>query len=189
MFKNQKYWLIASLFILASLILSACGSALADQSSNQADAPETGASTNNSDIVDVQITVNEFSINSSVTTFKVGVPYRFTIVNKGMMPHELMLIPQLDESITGVKAGSGMQPGAMMGFGSMMNTNSEEMDELMEVIDSYALAVVEDDDLYSGATATFEYTFTEPADFGELEFSCYLPGHYEAGMVLPITVQ
>lgn len=63
---------------------------------------------------------NEFSIDSSVTIFEVSVPYRFTVVNKGMMPHELMPIPQLDASITGVEASSGMQPGAMMDRGSGM---------------------------------------------------------------------
>lgn len=188
MFKKPKYLLVTALFIIASLALAACGGAPANQpvaenTSSQEDAPETGASVNESNIVEVQVTLNEFSVDSSVTIFDIGVPYRFTITNNGMMPHELMLIPQLDESITGVKAGSGMEPGAMM------NTDSAEMDELMEIIDGYALAVIEEDDLYSGAIATFDHTFTEPTSFGELEFACYVPGHYEAGMFLPILVQ
>lgn len=39
----------------------------------------------------------------------------------------------------------------------MMNTDNEELDELMEIIDRYAFAVVEEEDLFSGATATFDY--------------------------------
>ena len=36
-----------------------------------------------------------------------------------------------------------------------------------------------------GATGTLEYTFDEA---GELLIGCHEPGHYEAGMVAPITV-
>ncbi len=53
-----------------------------------------------------------------------------------------MLIPKLDESITGVKAGSGMESGAMMDLG-----NPEEMEARMEMLDGLALAAVEEGDL------------------------------------------
>jgi uncharacterized cupredoxin-like copper-binding protein len=36
-----------------------------------------------------------------------------------------------------------------------------------------------------GTTVTREFTFTQTGDF---EFACHVSGHYEAGMLLPITV-
>ena len=49
-----------------------------------------------------------------------------------------------------------------------------------------ALIEVEEDDLPTGATVVRELTFTQAGSF---EFACHLPGHYEAGMVLPIVVR
>ncbi len=51
-----------------------------------------------------------------------------------------------------------------------------------------ALGMIEEDDMPAGATGTLDLTFTEPAEAGKLEFACHVPGHYEAGMKLPITV-
>jgi uncharacterized cupredoxin-like copper-binding protein len=50
---------------------------------------------------------------------------------------------------------------------------------------SKKLAGVLESDLQPGKTATVSYMFTTP---GNYEFACHIPGHYEAGMVLPITV-
>jgi uncharacterized cupredoxin-like copper-binding protein len=47
-----------------------------------------------------------------------------------------------------------------------------------------ALIEVEATDLQPGATKSVEFTFKGP---GAYEFACHEPGHYEAGMVLPIT--
>ena len=49
-----------------------------------------------------------------------------------------------------------------------------------------ALIQVDEDELPPGATVTQEFTFTQAGDF---EFACHVTGHYEAGMLLPITVQ
>jgi uncharacterized cupredoxin-like copper-binding protein len=51
---------------------------------------------------------------------------------------------------------------------------------------SQALVQVDEEELPAGATVTREFTFTAAGDF---EFACHVPGHYEAGMLLPITVQ
>ncbi len=51
---------------------------------------------------------------------------------------------------------------------------------------SQALVQVDEDELPPGATVTQEFTFTQAGDF---EFACHVAGHYEAGMLLPITVQ
>lgn len=59
----------------------------------------------------------------------------------------------------------------------------------MEAIDELALGMVEEDDLGPGATESFEYTFTQDDLAGPLELACHVPGHYEAGMKLAITVE
>ena len=108
----------------------------------------------------VSVTLSDFTIESSVTDFKVGVPYHFVVKNEGQIPHEVMLMAPLEET--------------------------PDMD--MEEMDSMALAHVEADDLPAGATATMDYTFTKAAGPGELEFACHVAGHYASGMKLPITV-
>lgn len=133
-------------FLLVALFLglAACSSA------------QTGAN----QPVTVKVTADEFNFHSTLTTFKVGVPYHFEVTNNGKVEHEFMLVKPIE-------AGT-MEMG--------------EMDDM-------ALAHIEEDDLQPGTTQSFDYTFTEPAPKGQLEFSCHLPGHYEAGMRLPITVQ
>lgn len=49
-----------------------------------------------------------------------------------------------------------------------------------------ALIMVKENELPPGATVTRDFTFTKP---GDLEFACHAPGHYEAGMKLPIEVK
>jgi uncharacterized cupredoxin-like copper-binding protein len=49
-----------------------------------------------------------------------------------------------------------------------------------------ALFQVDESQLQPGATVTEELAFAQAGDF---ELVCYVPGHYEAGMFLPITIQ
>jgi uncharacterized cupredoxin-like copper-binding protein len=119
-----------------------------------------GGSSKPTQPVDVEVKANEFSFQSSLTTFSVGVPYHFVVTNTGTVAHEFMIMKP-------------MEPGAM---------SMEEMDKM-------ALGVIEEDDLQPGATASVDVTFKEPAPPGTLEFACHTAGHYEAGMHLPITVQ
>jgi len=121
-----------------------------------------GAQQGNSN--EVRITLTEFGVESSQTAFEVGVPYHFVVTNNGSVEHELMLMPPFTQD--------------QMGMG--MN---------MDEIDKMALAMVEASDLQPGKTASFDYTFTEPAPAGTVEFACHTPGHYEAGMKLAITVK
>jgi len=59
----------------------------------------------------------------------------------------------------------------------------------MGQFDEMALVMIEADEMTPGKTMSFDYTFTEPAPAGSLEFACHTPSHYEAGMKLPITVK
>lgn len=110
--------------------------------------------------VRVDVVLSEFAFTSSLTEFEVGVSYAFVVTNSGALPHEFMIIPP------------------MSGMGQMD----------METLDAMAVAVIPAGDLPAGATKMIEVVFTEPAAEGELELSCTITGHYEAGMHLPITV-
>jgi uncharacterized cupredoxin-like copper-binding protein len=142
--KTSFTLLVTTVLIASSLVLSACG-----------------PSTNPDGSVNVDVTLTDFGIESSLDTFEVGVPYHFIITNEGAVNHELMIMEP-------------MMPG---------------MDMTMEEMDAMALAFVEEDELTPGVTQTLDYTFTEPAPAGSLELGCHIEGHYEAGMLLPITVK
>jgi len=141
MLANKK--LVGVLFV-AVLFLAACGT--------------------QSDSSEVTITLTDFGMEASRTSFEVGVPYHFTITNNGAINHEIMIMPPLTEEQM------------------MMNMDMETMDKM-------ALAMIEEDELTPGATKTLDYTFTESAPVGTLEFACHVEGHYVAGMKLPITVK
>ncbi len=109
--------------------------------------------------VEVTVTETDFEIESSLTNFQKGVPYRFVVTNKGSVNHEFMIGPQM-----------------MAGH----NMSMEEMDKM-------ALALIKAEDLPPGATKTVEVTFKD-SDRGALEAACHVPGHYEAGMRTLISV-
>jgi uncharacterized cupredoxin-like copper-binding protein len=151
-----------------ALIAAACGGGASQAGGEPIDVPaaveaeQSGPAVEGAavDPVEVQITVSEFAIAAETTTFKVGIPYRFVVTNLGAIAHEVMLIP-------GVDVSSG---------------NMDEMDEM-------ALGMVDAAELTPGATVAFDVTFAEPGAAGTLELSCHLPGHYEAGMMLPIVIE
>ncbi len=113
---------------------------------------------------EVKITLKEFGIESSITNFQKGVPYHFVVTNEGAVEHEIMILPPLK-----------IDP-----MGMTMN---------MDNLDKQALAMIDASRLPAGATASFDFTFTESASESSLEFACHTPGHYEMGMKLPITVK
>jgi uncharacterized cupredoxin-like copper-binding protein len=141
----QKIVHFAPLMVLAVAVLAACGG---------------GGAASGGSPVQVQVTLHDFSIDSSLTTFSVGVPYHFVVTNKGAVDHEFAIMPP--------------EQGAQ---------GSETQ------LPSTALAGILGKDLTPGATKTLDYTFTKAAPAGSLEFACHLPGHYEAGMHTPIVVQ
>ena len=140
MFKFRK---VLAVLFFAGLLLTACGG--------------------QQKTTEVQITMKEFGIESSMTEFQVGVPYHFVVTNAGTVNHEIMIMPPL--------AADQMSMGMDMG-----------------TMDQMALAMISADDLTPGTTKSFDLTFSDAASTGTLEFACHTPGHYEAKMKLPITV-
>jgi uncharacterized cupredoxin-like copper-binding protein len=138
----RKALLVASLAGIAALALVACG-------------PKPP--------VEVQVTLTEFGIEVSQSTFQVGQPYRFVVTNEGALAHEFMVSAPLT---------AGMDTGHM--------TEDQHM--------SLAVFEIEEDELQPGATAEYEFTFDGQHAQEELEFACHLEGHYEAGMQADMTV-
>jgi len=132
------------LMVLVVAVLAACGG---------------GGGAASGGATQVQVTLTDFKIDSSVTTFSVGVPYHFVVTNKGAVAHEFVIMPPEQ----GTQGSEAQLP-------------------------STALAGIAGKDLAAGATKTLDYTFTQAPASG-LEFACHLPGHYEAGMHTPITVK
>ncbi len=115
-------------------------------------------STTSSGPQEVRVTLSEYKITSSVTTFSPGISYDFVITNNGKVAHEFMIMP--------------------MG----MNMQGMSMDELHK----NALYMI--DSVAPGETKTFDYTFASSMMGHRFESACHLPGHYEAGMQLPMRV-
>ena len=111
--------------------------------------------------VQVQVTEGDNWVKSDLTTFKVGVTYIFTITNTGRRAH----IFSISQPVTEI-TGSGI-----------------------DAAKAESLVLVSQDQLSPGAVATVEYTFTEPAPAGTLEFACLILMHYKMGQYLPIVVE
>jgi len=106
----------------------------------------------------VDITLDDNTIESPMTTFQVGVPYTFVVTNAGRHAHNFNINTPV--SITGS----------------------------LEAAFSSALLAVPQAQLGPGASVTVEYTFPDSAAGQLLEFSCLIRRHYEDGMLLGITV-
>jgi len=111
--------------------------------------------------VQVQVSEGDNWIKSDIATFKVGVPYVFTVTNMGRRAH----IFSISNPVTNVTASG------------------------MDAAKSAALVFVSQDELTPGEVVTVEYTFTDPAPDGTLEFACLILMHYKMGQFLPIVVE
>ena len=153
------------LIILITVFIVACSSSTstaaptfaqsaATEAPAQPGATEAPAASGNQ--VDVKLADN--TIDSSMTTFQVGVPYTFVITNTGRHTHNFNINPPLSV------AGS--------------------LDQAL----GSALLTVPQEQLGVGKTATVEFTFPDSAAGQLLEFSCLIRQHYEDGMHVDITV-
>lgn len=112
-----------------------------------------GQATNTSKGHTVNVTLSEFKIETTVSTFQPGTAYQFHVTNTGKIDHEFMIMPSSQ--------------------GTMNGMSMDEMDKM---------ALTSIDTIHPGETKTLEYTFPSSTAGTQPEFACYLPGHYEAGM-------
>jgi len=106
----------------------------------------------------VQVKETDFKIASSVTTFSPGTHCHFVVTNNGNMAHEFMILPQSEGNWE-------------MGMGNR-----------------HKIAFASIDMVHPGETKTLDYTFPSSAAGSHLEFACYLPSHYDAGMRQRVSV-
>lgn len=144
---------------VAALLLAACGTGGAPGGGPAAPAPGSSPQVDASGATEVDITLTDNTIQSSLTSFKVGVPYRFVIINNGTHVHNFNINPPV--------AQAGSEDAAL----------------------AQALLVVPQDKLPVGGGTTVEYTFPASAAGQTLEMSCLIRRHYEAGMRLAIEVK
>ena len=149
----MKRTLLISAIAAGMLWVASCGTNSTAQLSATA-----AASSAQSGGTEVDITLADNTIQSSLTTFKVGVPYRFVIINNGNHPHDFNISTPVD------KAGS------------------------IDAALAGALLTVKQDQLAVGGGTTVVYTFPASAAGQDLEFSCLIRRHYEDGMRLAITL-
>ena len=85
---------LAILVTMLSIALVACGGTTTASSGNT-----TGSTTPTAaGATTVQVTLVDFKIQSSLDTFKVGVPYHFVVTNNGTTAHEFMALPVAKET-------------------------------------------------------------------------------------------
>jgi uncharacterized cupredoxin-like copper-binding protein len=152
----MKRTLLLPLTAAFLLFLTACGTPAAAEPAPATSSTSQPASAGGGTEVDVTLT--DFKIQSSLTTFKAGVPYRFVIINNGTHPHSFSINPPVDV------AGS------------------------LDAALAKALLNVGQGQLPLGGGTTVTYTFPASAVGQNLEMSCLIRRHYEQGMRLPITV-
>ena len=156
----MKRTVLLSVAIAALVFLTACGTSASAEPAG-AQAASGGSSANQASPgggTEVDITLADNTIQSSLTTFKAGVPYKFVIINNGNHVHNFNINTPVD------KAGS--EDAAL----------------------ASALLSVTQDKLPIGGGTTVTYTFPASAVGKDLEFSCLIRRHYEDGMRLAITV-
>jgi uncharacterized cupredoxin-like copper-binding protein len=145
---------LALLLVISGLsFATACGPAPATSTPAGSTQPATSAHG-----TEVVVTLADNTIESSLTSFQVGVPYTFVITNTGRHAHNFNIAQPVSVA--------GSLDAALQG----------------------ALLAVSQRDLGPGATVSVPFTFPDSAADLKLEFSCLIRRHYEDGMLLMIMV-
>src|SRR5512135_142371 len=87
----MKRAIFLSIIVAGLLFASACGNAASVEPAATQGAPVSGSGAQpgaSSGDTEVDVTLADNTIQSSLTTFKVGVPYRFVIINNGNHLHD-----------------------------------------------------------------------------------------------------
>jgi uncharacterized cupredoxin-like copper-binding protein len=74
---TKRSTLILAALVIFSTLLAACG---------------PSGSGGSSQAVEVKVTLTDFKVESSLTTFSVGTPYHFVITNNGSVAHEILIM-------------------------------------------------------------------------------------------------
>ncbi len=154
----MRHWKWTVLLPVLALFAMACSNSSASSPST---APQAGASSASGDI---SVALNQWSVTPNTTTFAAG-PAAFTVTNQGTMEHEFVVLRTktlvADVPVTSFEGESG------------------RINE-----DTAGTNVGETGDLAAGATKSV----TVDLKPGHYIFFCNLPGHYQSGMHVDVTV-
>lgn len=137
---NRRLALLA-LAALSLAALAACGGTSSSRTANT-----------------VTVTLSDFKIEASRSTFTTGTTYHFVVTNSGQTNHEFMIAPSANDAMS------------------------------MHQMDNMALYHIDVSALPPGATKEFDFTFPSAAPIGKLEFACHVGSHYQLGMKAAIVV-
>ena len=84
----MKTRILGTTLLLGLLVLAVAGCGAKAAATSTASDPSTASGPTT-----VHITLTEFKITSSMTSFTVGTPYHFVVTNAGQTQHELMVMP------------------------------------------------------------------------------------------------
>jgi hypothetical protein len=140
--KRHLLGLCAALSVLL-VVLAACGGS---------------TTTTPSGSQEVQVTLTDTTLTSSMTTFTPGMAYHFVVTNNGQHAQVFSMVP--------------------------MGMDMEHMS--MNAIRSNALHMI--DNIAPGMTATFDYTFASSMMGRNFEFSCISSGNNTGWMRLPFMI-
>ncbi|MBD3678366.1 MAG: cupredoxin domain-containing protein [Rhodobacteraceae bacterium] len=120
-------------------------------------------------VVEIIMTDNEFSIPEM--TVKTGETVRFVVVNEGEFLHEFNIGTQKMHANHQTEMMEMMEKGMMDGMRMMGQKGHDDPNSIL---------------LQPGESGEITWTFGGPAD---IEFACNVPGHYESGMVGPLSIR
>lgn len=128
-------------------------------------------------IVRVEMTDNAYSLKN--INVRAGETVRFVITNKGTLLHEF--------NLNTAAAHVEHRPMMTMMMEHGMITADRVISLKMKMPDGTEMAHVEPNSVLvePGKTAEISWRFTKA---GTLEVACNIPGHYESGMAMPLTV-
>jgi uncharacterized cupredoxin-like copper-binding protein len=99
----KRSLLVSLLVLLCIATVTACGSNSSTNAIKSTKGASNASPTSTGSAVQkqtVQVTLVEYKITSSITTFHVGVPYHFVVTNKGTIPHEFMVMPPMGDNVS-----------------------------------------------------------------------------------------
>ena len=127
----------------------------------------------------IDIKAEDITYEPNAITVKMGEIVKFVVTNTGKLPHEFVLGDKAEQA-KHEKEMQAMQNMSMQGM-DMKNMGSMSM-QGMNAMDNDPNGIM----LKPGETRVLIWTFTRP---GTIEYACYVPGHYAAGMVGTITIK
>lgn len=132
----------------------------------------------------IEITLGDTYYEPAEITVKAGETVRFVLVNRGELLHDFTI------GTAAMHARHQEEMAMMVEHGMLTATEVKDMPAMDHSgMDMKGMDMSHDDPnsvlVEPGKTAELVWTFDTDAT---LEFACNVPGHYEAGMVGPITI-